>query len=344
MKMSVASAPNEMPAHPPVRPDWLDRVHEEAVEPDLRIVDSHHHLWRKPDALYLSQDYVSDVARHNVVSSVFAECRTCYRSDGPEEFAPLGETAFVLEQSSHARTGHATRVAAAIIGYADLMRGSAAGDVLDEHMRVAGEAFRGIRNIAAWHPDARIKPSSIARPPEKLLYDATFRAGFQALAERGLTFDTYVLYGQLGDVRDLALAFPHASIVIDHTGGPMGLSTSDATVFSAWEAGLQDVARCQNVSIKIGGFGMPVMGAGFPGGSLPPTSDELARTIAPYVTRCIDLFGADRCMFESNFPVDKASYSYTVLWNAFKKLTAHLPDRARARLFGGTAEAVYGMS
>ncbi|GAB5101261.1 amidohydrolase family protein [Caballeronia sp. HLA56] len=316
---------------------------EAAIEANLPVIDAHHHLWAAPRPDYLFPEYAADTAAHRVVGSVFVECRTHYEASASPELAPLGETAFALAESARAARSNLKNIAAGIIGYADLTLGAGVARVIDAHREIAGNRFVGIRNIAAWHADSAIEPSSIARPPEKLLYSPAFREGFRELPRYDLTFDTYVLHTQLDDVRDLARAFPQTRIVVNHAGGPLRSGPRDQAAFQAWRTAMQRLSACENVAVKIGGFGMPVFGFGFAQASAPVSSDTLAQVLRPYFDCCIELFGAERCMVESNFPVDRIGYSYTVFLNALKKLSARLPADERRHFFLGTADRIYGL-
>ena len=284
---------------------------------------------------------------HNVVATVFVECRAMYRADGPEELKSLGETEFVNGIAAMSASGAygPARACAGIVGNVDLRLGSRAAPILEAHMAVAGARFRGIRRGSAWHA-AGIKATS-ASPPPGLLLDRDFRAGFACLAPLGLSFDAWLLHTQLGDIIDLARVFPDTTIVLDHLGGPVGIGPylgKRDEVFADWRRGITALARCPNVQVKIGGLGMHTFGTDFHARERPPSSQELAQAWKPYVETCIEAFGAARAMFESNFPVDKGTCSYQVLWNAFKRLTANASADDKAALYSGTAQRVYRLA
>ena len=331
-----------------VKPDWLALHREEVLEPDLRIIDPHHHHWDRVGDPYLLPELLADIGSgHNVVATVFVECRAMYRADGPDELKSLGETEFVNGIAAMSASGAygPARACAGIVGNVDLRLGSRAAPILEAHMAVAGARFRGIRRGSAWHA-AGIKATS-ASPPPGLLLDRDFRAGFACLAPLGLSFDAWLLHTQLGDIIDLARVFPDTTIVLDHLGGPVGIGPylgKRDEVFADWRRGITALARCPNVQVKIGGLGMHTFGTDFHARERPPSSQELAQAWKPYVETCIEAFGAARAMFESNFPVDKGTCSYQVLWNAFKRLTANASADDKAALYSGTAQRVYRLA
>ena len=327
---------------------WLARGEEDALEPDLPICDAHHHLWDRPDHRYLPGEFRRDAAKHCIESTVFVECGAGLREHGDPALRPVGETEFVERLVLERRGGghDEPRIAAGLVGHADLLRGADVGRVLDAHLDASPDRFRGVRHSAAWHPSDRIRRSH-ADPPPHMLLDPGFREGFAQLAPRNLSFDAWLFHTQLDELTDLARAFPETSIVLDHVGGPLGIGPYEgrrAEVFDAWAAGIAALAGCENVVVKIGGLSMPICGFGWHEGPMPPSSTELAATLRPWILHVIDAFGPTRCMFESNFPVDKASCSYTVLWNAFKRLTSDFPPAERAALFRDTARRFYRLA
>ncbi|MFO1079317.1 MAG: amidohydrolase family protein [Reyranellaceae bacterium] len=331
-----------------VRPDWLALGEPEPVlEPDLPIVDPHHHLMDMPGHEYMLPAFLDDLATgHRLVASLFVECRVFYRPYGPDDRRSLGETEFVNGIAAMAASGRygPARICAGIIGNVDLRFGDRAKGALEAHVAAAGGRFRGIRNVAAWHKDG-LRATS-ANPPPGLLRDPTFRRGFAALAPLGLSFDAWVLHTQLDDLIDLARAFPDTTIVCDHIGGPATFGPyagkRDA-VFADWSRSMRALARCPNVQVKLGGMGMHVLGFDFPTKPVPPTSQQLADAWRPYVELCLEAFGINRAMFESNFPVDKGTCSWRVLWNAFKRLAAGASADEKRALFGGNACRIYGL-
>jgi predicted TIM-barrel fold metal-dependent hydrolase len=318
---------------------WLSRTIEEAIEPDLLICDPHHHLWDYPDSRYLLDEFLMDIdAGHRVTKTVFVECLQMYRSDGPKELAPVGETEFVEQISGKEET----RVAAGIVGFADLTLGSAVQPVLEAHKQ-ASKRFRGIRFASAWDQSGQIRDAH-TKPSKDLLQSRTFREGLACLSEFGLSFDAWLYHPQISELAELARAFPDLTIVLNHVGGPLGIGPYAGKrdeVFALWSNNIAKLAKCANVFVKLGGLTMTMSGFGWHKRDVPPGSIELSEAMAPYYQSCIDSFSVERCMFESNFPVDRASCSYTVLWNAFKRLTQGYSSAERTALFYDTAARVY---
>ena len=324
---------------------WLAQVQEDILEPELPICDPHHHLWDHAQSRYLLDELLVDVdSGHNVVSTVFMECAAMYRASGPNALRPLGETEFVNGIAAMSASGGygEGRMCAAIVGFVDLTLGAAAGDALDAHMAASGR-FRGIRHASGWDASDTVR-NSHTNPMQGLLADETFRAGFRELGKRGLTFDAWLYHTQLPELVDLARAFPHQPIVLDHFGGPLGIGPYQgcrADIFERWKTDVATLAECSNVVAKLGGLVMPINGFGFHKRDKPATSDELVAATRDYYLHMIDCFGPDRCMFESNFPVDKQSCSYPVLWNSFKKIAAGCSASEKAALLHDTAVRVY---
>ena len=333
--------------HLAVRPDWLDRRREEIIDPDLPIVDPHHHLVERPETgRYLLPELLADIGGgHNVTATVYLEWLSMYRAHGPAQLRPVGEVEFangVAAMTAGGGYGKA-QVCAGIVGYADLTLGAPVEKVLEAQIAAGGGRFRGIRFIAATHPDQAQWGSTVMRP-EGLLTDPRVREGFARLAPLGLSFDAWLYHTQLGDLVDLARAFPETLIVLDHVGGPIGLGRYAGKrdeVFTDWQAGILELARCPNVHIKLGGLGMRMFGFTVHTHELPPGSEELAAAWRPYIEACIGAFGTERAMFESNFPVDKGSCGYPVLWNAFKRIAAGCSATEKAALFSTTAAKFY---
>ena len=336
----------------PIANTWLDQIIEPALEPELPIVDPHHHLWDYSTGRYLAEELLADTGSgHNVVATVFVECGSMYRPHGPDGLRPVGETEFVqaLAKQTTAKRSSAdagtsqTRIAAGIVGHADLLLGAQVREVLEAHLAASPDRFRGIRHAAGWHESDEIR-NSHGNPPAGLLLDKRFRSGFAELQPLGLTFDAWLYHPQLAELADLARTFPQTTIVLDHFGGPLGMGPyagkGDA-VFAAWRESIGEVAACPNVVAKLGGLNMAVNGFGWHKRELPPTSQELAAATQRYFVYAIERFGVQRCMFESNFPVDKVSCSYGVVWNAFKRIAAKFSPAEKAALFHDTATRVY---
>ena len=318
---------------------------EAALDPELPIVDPHHHLWDHPTSRYLVEELHADTgAGHNVVRTVFVECASKYRTDGPASHRPVGETDFVVEQAraSEARGG---AVIAAIVGFADLTAPDI-DDVLAAHVEAGEGRFRGIRHVNAWDASDDVRASH-TNPPPGLLAQDDFRRGFAALGRAGLSFDAWMYHPQLPELAALARAHPEVPIVLDHLGGPLGIGPYAAdreAMLETWRANLDDVATCASVVLKLGGIGMPVFGLRWHKQGAPPSSSEMAAEWGPDIRRCIDRFGVDRCMFESNFPVDRASCDYVTLWNAFKRMVDGASTADKAALFHDTATRAYRLT
>lgn len=327
--------------------DWLCQVKEEPLEPHLPICDAHHHLWDRPASRYLVDDLVADAAGHNVVSTVFVECMANYREDGPEAMRPVGETVYIdaLAEACLRDPSHNIQCSAAIIGYADLRLGQNVLPVLEAHLESSPIRFKGTRHGVGWDEGPDV-PISHTKPKKGQLLDSTFREGVACLQGLGLLYEVYLYHTQLLELADLARALPDQRIVLNHFGGPLGCGPyagKRQEVFEVWKQGIAEVAACPNVVAKLGGIAMPRNGFGWHERAVPPTSMELAEVYAPYYHYCIDQFGPSRCMFESNFPVEKQSCSYTVLWNAFKRMASQYSIAEKADMFLGVAERVYGI-
>src|SRR5438477_2779837 len=336
--------------------DWLSLTKEDALEPQLAIIDPHHHFWNTPERepqVYLLENLAADVKDHNVRQTVFIECGSMYRADGPEEFRVVGETEFVqgiAAESASGRYGD-LRAAAGIIGTVDMRLGDRAAAVMEAHLAASHNRFRGIRHGGAWAapgvlPTAAATPRLAHRPVivEHLLLDSNFRKAFGYLQNYGLTFEGWVYHPQIAELTDLAKAFPDTTIVFNHLGGPIGVGPYAGKrdeVFAGWKTAIAELATCPNVVAKVGGIQMVVNGYGWHERPKPPTSDELLAANRDWYLYTIDHFGPTRCMFESNFPVDKLSCSYTVVWNQFKKLTKSFSASERAAMFHDTAMRVY---
>ena len=326
--------------------EWLEKVKEAALEPALPIIDPHHHLWDHPGSRYELDELMADAAQgHNIRATVFVECKSMYRDSGPDALKPVGETEYVNGIAAKSASGGfgETRVAAAIVGFADLRLGNAVDEVLEAHIAVAPARFRGIRHASAFDdsPDVR---ASHTLPPKGLLGLPAFREGYARLAKYGLSFDAWLYHTQIPELTALARANPETTIVFDHFGGPIGIGPYEgkrAEIFAQWKKDVAELASCPNVTAKLGGINMAVNGFGWHKRELPPTSDELVAATRDWYLHSIDVFGPGRCMFESNFPVDKLSCSYGVLWNAFKKIARGFSETEKASLFHDTAKRVY---
>ncbi len=344
---------------------------EAALHTELEICDPHHHLWDRPQSVYMPDDLGADIRSggHRVTSTVFVECRSAYRESGPDHLRPVGETEWVRalasdkdsdkasdkasdqhsdkasdqrgDQSSEA--GDGVRMAAGIVGFADLTLGEAVVEVLHEHVESGRGRFRGIRHASGFDADERIR-NSHTNPPAGLYGQPAFRDGLAALGDTGLTFEAWLYHPQLPELVDLARAHPDVTIVLDHIGGPLGIGPYAGRrdeVLATWRTSMQEVARCDNVVVKLGGIGMPIFGMDWHHRDVQPSSEEVAAVWGPEIRWCIETFGVDRAMFESNFPVDARSFSYSVGWNAFLRMTDDLSGPERRALFRDTARRIY---
>ena len=329
--------------------DWLALTQEETLEPDLPICDPHHHFWdmrteRIPYQRYLLHELADDVnSGHNVRSTVFVEARAMYRSSGPDEMKPVGEVEFVQGLAAASESGlyGPTRAAASIVGHANLNLGDAVEPVLEALQAASPNRFRGIRHSVTWDPHPEIQITSAYRMPGQMASDE-FRAGARVLARMGMSLESWLYFPQMTELADFAKAVPDLTIILDHVGGLLrvGPYANDETI-PAWRAGIAAVAECPNVVVKLGGLGMPQTGFGWHERDIPVGSEELADDMAPFMHYCIERFGPDRCMFESNFPVDKVSFSYNVMYNAFKRLSSGYSASERADMFHDVAARVY---
>jgi len=330
---------------PLIRPEWLALRHEDVLQPEQRIVDAHHHFWDEESAPYHADDLLADIGTgHAVEATILVEGKARYRPSGPEHLRPVGETEFAVAQAEHAgRRG--VGVCQGIVAWADLMLGPKVEEVLSAHVEAGKGRFRGIRSRAAWS-DNPVLSGPADGPPQGLLLNPVFQSGVQVLTDMDLSLDVWVYHTQLAEVVQLAQDWPETRIVLNHVGGPLGIGPFEGRrqqVFESWRASIAELRRCTNVSVKLGGLGMPRTGFPFASAEKPVSSDELASAWRPYVEVCIDAFTPARCMFESNFPVDKGMCSYPVLWNAYKRLAAGYSAAERDALFCRTATQVYGL-
>jgi predicted TIM-barrel fold metal-dependent hydrolase len=237
-------------------------------------------------------------------------------------------------------------VCAGIVGHVNLLLGDGARPVLEAEIAAGQGRFRGIRHSAAWDSDPDVAHMYATRP-KGLLLDSTFRKGFACLAPLALSFDAWLFHPQIGELTELARAFPDTKIVLDHCGGPAGIGQYAGRreeIFAIWKASIREIAKCPNVVVKLGGLAMCLLGYDFHQRAMPPSSEELAAAWRPYIETCIEAFGPDRAMFESNFPPDKGQCSYQVIFNAFKRIAAPMSEAEKNALFSGTATNVYRLT
>jgi len=324
---------------------WHARVREDVIDPGRVITDPHHHLWAgRLGSDYELTDLWSDTqAGHNVTKTVFIECGSAYRRGEPDPMAPVAETRYVAAIAAEAAKQPDNAQVAGIVAHADLqLPPETLNAVLDAH-EAASTLFRGIRHAGAWDEE-RDNIMFQGQPVPHLYLDHDFRRGVALLGERGITYDTWHFHPQNGEFLDLARACQDTTIILDHFGTPMGtlrFAGQREKRFADWQREMDAIAQCPNVVAKLGGLAMPVNGFGWDGRDTPPTSDELVEAQAHYYRHMIEIFGPERCMFESNFPVDKLSVGYVVYWNAMKKIAADYDEVAQQALFSGTANRVY---
>ncbi|HKS20370.1 MAG TPA: amidohydrolase family protein [Bradyrhizobium sp.] len=328
------------------REDWLAQHAEEIIDPARPIVDPHHHLWDRGGQRYMLEDIVADIASgHNVVATVYVDCRSMYRKNRPEALQPVGEIEFangVAAMSASGGYGPA-RINAGIVGHANLLLGDGAKAMLEAGIAAGNGRFRGIRHSSAWDAEPEVAGIFTTRPKD-LLLDSAFRKGFACLAPLDLSFDAWMFHPQIGDLTDLARAFPGTRIVLDHCGSPVGVGRfagKREETFAVWKASIREIAKCENVVVKLGGLAMRLLGYDFHERPKPPSSEECAAAWRPYIETCIEAFGPNRAMFESNFPPDKGQCSYQVIFNAFKRISARYSEAEKTALFSKTASDVY---
>jgi predicted TIM-barrel fold metal-dependent hydrolase len=326
--------------------EWLAQRVEEVIDPQRPIVDPHHHLWNRDGQRYMIEEMAADIASgHNIIATVYVDCRSMYRAHGPEPFRPVGEVEFANGVAAMSASGGYGRAAicAGIVSHVNLLLGEAARPVLEAEIAAGNGRFRGIRHSSAWDADPNVAGMYATRP-KGLLLDPTFRKGFACLTPLDLSFDAWLFHPQIGELTDLARAFPNTRIVLDHCGGPLGIgpyANRREEIFSVWKASIQEIARCPNVVVKLGGLAMLLLGYDFHQRPKPPSSEQAANAWRPYIETCIEAFGPARAMFESNFPPDKGQCSYQVIFNAFKRIAAQYSEAEKTALFSKTATDFY---
>lgn len=340
------------PTHLPIRPAWLAARSEEPVDADMPIVDAHHHLYDRPNARYLLDELLKDLySGHNVRATVTVQARAMLRADAPAHLQPLGETEFangIAAMSASGIYGDA-RVCAGIVGFADLTLGDGIRPVLEQHISRAGGTttdggrFCGIRQSLAWDTDASLL-NPLYPTSEHLMESDEFRTGFAHLGQLGLSFEGWVFFHQLPKLAALARAFPDTPIVLNHCGGILGIANYAGRrdeLFRVWQRGLIELSHCPNVMVKLSGLGMRLSGFGFEDHEQAPSSAQLAEAWRPWIETCLTAFGSNRCMYGSNFPVDKGSYAYPIGINALKRLVAGASPDEKADIFWRSAQQFY---
>ena len=324
---------------------WLSSLQEDVLEPELPIIDPHHHLWVRSGYTYLMPEFAADLASgHNIVATVFAECHSMYRLTGPEQTRSLGETEFVRGQAAMSASGDfgTTRACDVMFGNVDLTLGAAVEPLLEQHLEASGGRFRGVRISSGWHQDERI--NNVAEQAGVLL-DPRVSDAVKVIQRMGLSLDCWLYHTQLDEFAQLADAHPDLTIVLNHVGSPiLGGPYRGRTdeVFEHWKVGIVHASERQNVFVKLGA--MPIRMPSYAGDrTLPPGSEEVAAAWRPWMETCIEAFGVERSMYESNFPVQKRWCSYQVCWNAFKRISAGASVAEKAQLFAGAAARAYRM-
>lgn len=337
-------------AQPGAREDFrqLSAGRDEAIiEPDLAIIDAHHHLFDRPGLRYMFEDYLADArSGHRIIASVYVETMAFSRPDGPEVLRPLGEIEYAngIGAIGASKSYGACRVCAAIVGHIDLRQGDAVAKLLDSALARAPERFRGVRQVTLQSDSPKPWQYIPTRPPTDVMDSPGLRPAFKHLAQRRLTFDAAVFHHQIPQLIRIADAFPDVTIILNHCGHAlaMGLSSQDrASVFASYRRSIQEIAKRPNVYCKVGGLGMPFWGFGLEQRRDPVSSRELAALWRPYVETCIEAFGPSRCMMESNYPPDSRGAGFVPLWNALKHIFRQASAQDKAALFHGTAARVY---
>lgn len=332
------------------------RTTEPALNPELPIIDTHHHLYDRVSEAeariaggrrrYLIDEMLEDMnCGHDIIATVYVDATTMYRKEGPEEFRVIGETEFANGQAAMSASGlyGPSRIACAIVGTTDFRLGDRVKGVLEAHVAAGNGRFRGIRQTGAWDEDASIF-GGMFKNVAGLYLGSEFRRGFAHLAPMGLSFDAFVLPPQIPNVTDLARSFPNTTIILDHVGGPVGIGRYKGqrqAMFGSWKKNVQELSKCPNVMMKLGGLGSFLGGFSSYNAQPAVSSAVLAEEWKPYIESSIEAFGVERCMFESNYPVDYGSGAYGTIWNAFKRITAGYSPGEQMTLFAGTAADVY---
>ena len=324
---------------------WLELTQEDVLDPDLPICDPHHHLWDKPGDRYMIDEISRDVGSgHNIVQTVFVEVDAMYRSSGPEEMRPIGESEWVRGIGAQSDSGlyGRTKVATGIVGYANLNLGSSVEPVLEAMESVSSGRFRSVRHTCSWDEYEPLRSHRSGWPG--MMAETKFREGLSKLIDRGHSFDALVYHPQLSELTELVDAFPNGVFVLNHIGRPLGVGPYQGhrdKVYEVWKKDMAKLAERSNVLVKVGGLGNRVSGFGWDTQPEPPNSQELVEKTSPYYLYTIEVFGSERCMFESNFPVDKNSYSYKTIWNSFKRMTQGFSSTEKTWLFHDTAAKAY---
>jgi len=334
-----------LPMPTPNTEEWYAAVREEIIDPDRSIIDPHHHLWETTSmwGTYVLEDLWADTeSGHNIQKTVFIDCRSGYRQEGPEHLKPVGETEFVAGVAAMSAKREDAATIAGIVSYADMLLGEDVQEVLEAHEAAGQGLFRGIRHAGPYDTTGTLTNAGRGRPCP--YGEDKFRTGVRTLGRLGYTYDTWHFFHQNRDYLALAQAVPDTTMILDHFGTPLGVGAyagRQEEIFAQWKDDIAAIAGCPNVVAKLGGLAMPDNGFGWEQRERPPTSDEFVAAQRRYYLHTIECFGPDRCMFESNFPVDRLSISYHVMWNGMKKIVADFSEDEKDAMFYGTAARVY---
>ncbi len=328
------------------RLEWINSGQETPIDSTQRIIDPHHHLWERGGSRYRAEELSQDTARgHAVSDTVFVECLASYRKEEQEERRSIGETEFVVEESVRSRELKGCDISG-IIAFIDLSLGDKVNNLLDAHQEVSGKMLKGVRHATAWSNDPKI-PVSHSKPREGLMAEKAFIDGVRYLGNRNLSFDAWMYFDQLHQLHNLAKEVPNTRIIINHLGAPLNLGRwqkKQAEMHSIWKSELRKLAKLENVYLKIGGIGMEnYFGTNWGSRPSPPSSDEVVTAWDERILWCIERFGTEKCMFESNYPVDRQTLPYSVIWNTFQKITQSFTVSEKDDLFWVTAQSVYGV-
>ena len=328
------------------RLEWINSGQEPPVDSEQRIIDPHHHLWERGGSRYRAEELSEDTSRgHTVTDTVFVECLANYRKEAQKELRSIGETEFVVDESVRSKELKGCNISG-IVAFLDLSLGDKVGDLIEAHQELAGQMLKGIRHATAWSSDADI-PISHSKPSEGLMTDKTFIDGVRSLGTRNLSFDAWMYFDQLHELHGLAKEAPNTRIIINHLGAPLNLGKwkkKQDNVQAIWKSELQKLAKLENVYLKIGGIGMEnYFGTNWVSRTHPPSSDEVVTVWNERILWCIETFGTEKCMFESNYPVDRQTLPYSVIWNTFQKIVQTFTASEKDDLFWVTARSVYGV-
>ena len=336
--------------HLPVRQEWLNQLIEDPILPNIPIIDPHHHLWDVGFGRYYIEELLEDInsSGHNIVSTVYIMSSSntkIYSKDGLEEFKPLTEIEFATSEGKRADLipNNRVKVNASIVGSVDLTYGNKLQPVLEKAVNISEGRFKGIRMLLASHTDPRISSGAV-KSDLGLMLHPNFIDGAKCVQDANLSLDFWIYHTQLNEMEKIARALPDLTIILNHIGGPIHIGEYEgkqAATHREWRSAMMRLSRIPNINVKLGGLGMAVNGAKFHNSKFPPNSVQLSDVWKPWIYETIDMFGFDRCMFESNFPVDKGSCSYGALWNAFKIIAKDMSDDEINKLFSKNAAKIY---